>query len=72
MHTFNNQYLYLLLHNGPHEVQSTSLMSASVTVRNISFEKTFVELTTEKLFPLANNLTNEYISDDSGKDATIS
>ena len=55
MFTLNNQNSYTLLHNGPHVVKSTSPKGVSITVRDISFEKTYVDYTKGEVLPSADS-----------------
>ena len=44
MYTANNQKPFNLHYNGPHEVRVTSQTGISETIRNISFEKNFYDV----------------------------
>jgi len=55
MYTSNNQNLSKLIYNGPHMIRSTSPAGFSVTVKNIPFEKKYLEIPNEELFPFVDN-----------------
>jgi len=57
MYTSNNQNSSRLIYNGPHIIRSTSPMGFSVTARNIPFEKKYVEVPNENLFPFVDNIS---------------
>jgi len=62
MYTSNNQNSSKLIYNGPHRIRSTSPIGFSITVKNVPFERKYLEVTNENSYPFVDNTPEMGIS----------